>query len=115
MVNSEAFWRGIGLIISVAALVILLLLSGCAYQTSRWTEEDGVLSYHQTNITPPFGRQAESAGQMSATVLDDGTWELTIGRIEKGVDNTAQAEIAGKTMDLLLMFGKLYGTGGITP
>ena len=109
------FLRGVALIVSLLMwAAALLLLAGCAYQTSRWRDTPGGgVEYYQTNITPPFGRQAESAGQMSATVLDDGTWEIVIGRTDKGVDNAAQAEIAGKAADLLLMLGRLSAAGGM--
>ena len=106
---------GIALIVSLVAMAVVflaMLLGGCAYQTSRWRDmPGGGVEYYQTNITPPFGRQAESAGQMSATVLDDGTWELVIGRTDKGVDNAAQAEVLGKAMELMSVLGRLYGAG----
>lgn len=110
-----AFWGAVCVFIMLlCAAVALSILTGCAYQTSQWSETgDGKLEYRQTNITPPFGRQAESAGQMSATVLDDGTWEIVIGRTDRGVDNAAQAEIAGKAADLLLMLGRLSAAGGM--
>lgn len=109
--GSGAVWVFLGLL---CAAVAWSLLTGCAYQTSRWSETpDGRIEYHQTNLTPPFGKQAESAGQMSATVDPDGTWDLRIGRTDTGVDNAAQAEIAGKAADLLLMLGRLSATGGM--
>ena len=91
-------------------LSILVLFLGCSYQTSRWEDNTG-LRYYQTNITPPFGKQAESAGQMSATVLEDGTWELVIGRTDKGIDNTAQAEQLGKLSELATVLLRLYASG----
>jgi len=92
----------------------LFLLSGCAYQTSRWSETpDGRLEYHQTNLTPPFGKQAESAGHMSAEIQADGTWDLRIGRTDTGVDNTAQQDLARQTLDVLSLIAKLYTTGGL--
>ena len=110
-----AFWCAVWVFaVLLCAAVALSILTGCAYQTSRWRDTPGGgVEYHQTNITPPFGRQAESAGQMSATVLDDGTWEIVIGRTDVGVDNAAQAEIAGKAADLLLMLGRLSAAGGM--
>lgn len=92
----------------------LFLLQGCAYQTSQWNETpDGRFEYRQTNLTPPFGKQSESAGQMSAEVNADGTWDLRIGRTDTGVDNTAQQDLARQTLDILSLIGKLYATGGM--
>jgi len=90
---------------------VCLVLSSCAFQRSKW--EEGDMVYSQINITPPFGFQAESAGQMSATVLEDGTWELTIGRTDKGIDNTVQAEALRSTLDVLVLLGKLYAAQGV--
>jgi hypothetical protein len=100
--------------LALLAIVTAVALSGCAYQKSLWSEtETGRIQYHQTNVTPPFGRQAESAGQMSATILEDGTWELVIGRTDVGVDNTVQAEMAQQVGELLLLLGKVYTAGGM--
>ena len=97
----------------LALASIAMALFGCSYQKSEWKEDsDGKFSYYQTNITPPFGKQSESAGQMNVTVLEDESWELAIGRTEKGVDNTAQAEMLKTVNGLIGLFSALQ-TGGL--
>lgn len=90
----------------------LLLASGCAYQTSRWDDPGSGFTYRQTNITPPFGKQAESAGHMTAKVLKDGTWELAIGRVDRGVDNSDQVRVISNVALGILM---KWASGGLIP
>lgn len=102
-----------GFILMILVVFALFIMNGCAYQTSQWKEPASGLSYKQTNITPIFGKQAESVGEMFATIDKGGTWELMIGRADKGIDNTTQAEVALKIMELAIALGKMSATGGI--